>query len=270
MPRALVLGSGGFIGRHLLQRLRSDGWDVAAHTRRNFDLADANSTSLCFGAYRPVEYIFHAADVLDGFTPNVRMAINVLESWRASQPQAVLVGFSSLWAYPAGNGHYAERAYDDGPAEVPHYAAAKKLLGTGIATFKRLHGMRGTMIALGNVYGPGDTSDRAIPSLLRRARRGDFLVECADTKRNYTFINDAIAGILACRDAEEPLVNVASEPAELSVMASHIAEALHCKWARGDRPGTVRTIDCSLSGKYCPRLTMAHPTAIRRTIEAMP
>ena len=31
--RALVLGAGGFVGRHLCDRLRADGWDVVGTVR---------------------------------------------------------------------------------------------------------------------------------------------------------------------------------------------------------------------------------------------
>jgi len=41
--RALVTGAGGFVGRHLVDRLRSDGWDVVALTRAQVDLADARA-----------------------------------------------------------------------------------------------------------------------------------------------------------------------------------------------------------------------------------
>ena len=38
--RALVTGAGGFVGRHLTDRLRGDGWAVVGLTRRDVDLTD--------------------------------------------------------------------------------------------------------------------------------------------------------------------------------------------------------------------------------------
>ncbi|CAA9279731.1 MAG: hypothetical protein AVDCRST_MAG54-3497, partial [uncultured Actinomycetospora sp.] len=43
MTRALVNGAGGFVGRHLVARLRADGWDVVAVTRAEADLADPDA-----------------------------------------------------------------------------------------------------------------------------------------------------------------------------------------------------------------------------------
>ena len=37
---ALVTGAGGFVGRHLVARLRADGWTVTALTRERVDLTD--------------------------------------------------------------------------------------------------------------------------------------------------------------------------------------------------------------------------------------
>ena len=42
---------------------------------------------------------------------------------------------------------------------------------------RREHEMRGTMLVLGNVYGPGDTSSRVIPSLIRRMQANPPVLE---------------------------------------------------------------------------------------------
>jgi nucleoside-diphosphate-sugar epimerase len=220
MTRALVLGARGFIGRNLVRTLTARGWEVEAPDRR-VDLCEAAARAMQCG---PVDYIFHAADVSgnvswskdhagEQFLRTSRMAVGILDAWRNEQPQARLIGFSSLWAYPHALLDVRESDYWNGAmaAAVEHYGVVKKLLGVGIAAMRRQWGMRGTMLVLGNVYGPDDTSQRLIPSLVSRMRSaGDELEIYSDghESRDFVYIDDQIEGILRHVDYDGDLLNV--------------------------------------------------------------
>ena len=72
-PRAresvLVTGGGGFLGSRLVERLESDGHDVVAARRRDYDLTREEDAARLFGDARP-ELVFHLAAEVGGIGAN--------------------------------------------------------------------------------------------------------------------------------------------------------------------------------------------------------
>jgi nucleoside-diphosphate-sugar epimerase len=92
-----------------------------------------------------------------------------------------------------------------------HYGIVKKLLGVGIGAFRRQFGMGGTMLVLGNVYGPGDPSTRVVPSLIKRFRSNPPVLEVwgdGSQTRDFVYIDDQIEGILRHLDYDGDVLNV--------------------------------------------------------------
>ena len=97
-------------------------------------------------------------------------------------------------------------------------------LGDGIQVLRERCGLRGTMLALGNVYGPDDTSGRVVPSLIKAAREAaDFEVRDADAQRNFTHIDDVVEAVVKCRDFDGPLLNIAGPVATVGQVADMLA-----------------------------------------------
>lgn len=228
MSRYLITGGTGFIGRALAARLAAaHGPDRVLAVGRNFDLESAEGSDALFRSHGQFDHILHLADVqgnaewsashaADQLMRNTAITWNVLRCWRAFQPQARLVAFSSLWAYPEHVAVATEETYWAGrmhPA-TEHYGLGKKLLTVGIETHKRQFGMRGTTLVLGSVYGPGDSSTHVIPSLIRRisGATGPLAVlGNGRERRQFIFIDDQVEGILAHMHFDGDLLNVASE-----------------------------------------------------------
>jgi nucleoside-diphosphate-sugar epimerase len=225
MKRYLVTGAGGFIGRHLAAYLRANepASEVIAPGREH-DLTDAAACGRLFAGAGAVDYVFHLADVSGNarwasenaatqFFANARMALNVLESVAAHQRGARLVGFSSLWAYPASIRLARESDYWSGPLPeaIQHYGVGKKFLGSGLRACKQQLGLKGTMLVLGSVYGPGDRSDHVIPSLIQRMRANPARLEVWGSgaqMRDFIYVDDQVKAIHLHKDYDGDLLNI--------------------------------------------------------------
>jgi len=225
MSRFLVTGGKGFIGRNLAAYLnRQPDQHSVVVIGREFDLRETARAAAAFKDSGTFDYIVHLADVQGDarwsaqnaatqFMANVRITLNVLEAWQVWQPQARLISLSSLWAFPESVVEAHESDYWNGRMHKPteHYGINKKILGVGMEAFKRQHGLKGTSLVLGSVYGPGDSTTHVIPSILKRMQENPNLLEIwgdGTATRDFIFIEDQINGILQHRDYDGELLNI--------------------------------------------------------------
>ena len=296
MRRYLLTGGRGFIGKHLAVALarRSPGGDVVA-VGREYDLTERDRVAALFQDFGRFDYVVHLADLHGNaaaaaanaaaqFRTNATMALNVLEAWHRYQPQSRLVGFSSLWAYPEAITDASEQTYWDGRLHpsIEHYGVIKKFLGSGIEAHKRQHQLRGTMLVLGSVYGPGDASFHVIPSLIRRMQANPEAVEIwgdGTETRDFIYIDDAVEGIIRHLDFDGPLLNIGSG---ISYRISDVVETLARAMSYGGKitynPGkgmgvANRSINVSLARRVsgwpenCQLQTLAD--GLRKTIQSI-
>lgn len=225
--KILVTGGHGFVGRHLTEFLRQvePGVEILS-IGRDYDLTDPLATKELMTHRGKFSYIYHLADVsgnarwseansADQFFSNAKISLNVLEAAAKCQPQARVIGLSSLWAYPEGVKIAREDQYWDGPLHPPtqHYGANKKFFLSGLRACKQQFKTLGTNLVLGSVYGPGDHSDHVIPSLIGRMRRNPDLLEIwgdGTQVRDFVFVKDQVRAIHLHRDFDGDLLNISS------------------------------------------------------------
>ncbi len=95
--RVLVTGGGGFLGSHLVERVRAEGLDPFVARRQDHDLTVAADAAALFDEAQP-ELVFHLAAEVGGiganrvspgryWYANLVMGANVLEPSRLHQVQ---------------------------------------------------------------------------------------------------------------------------------------------------------------------------------------
>jgi UDP-glucuronate 4-epimerase len=114
--------------------------------------------------------------------------------------------------------------------------AATKLAGEQLCgNFVNLHGMRIVALRFFTVYGPGQRPDLAIHSFTDAIEHGRSIRQFGDgsTRRDYTYIDDIVQGVLgalAFSEGEVPLFEIfnlgENETTTLSELIASLEEAL--------------------------------------------
>ena len=229
MKRILVTGGAGFIGSHLVKALADRGDDVTIVDnfdpfyperlkRRSLDgrarlmeadIRDQDAMGRAFAEARP-EVIVHLA-ALAGVRPslerpaaymdvNVRGTACLLEAARAARVRRFLLGSSSSVYGAHAEAPFRESARVDSP-ESP-YAASKVASEVLARTFHNLYGIEVAALRFFTVYGPRQRPDLAIHKFSRRMLAGQPLPFFGDgsTRRDYTWVDDIVSGVLAACD----------------------------------------------------------------------
>jgi len=265
MPKALIVGADGFLGRNLVRRLGElGGWQVETLGRSVGDLAEPGVADAAFGAAFEADVIFHLVTrqrtgqiqyEIQGemLAINARIHLNVLEAWRLRQPQAKLVSTGSSCAYPESDAPLTEEMFGIGRAHpsVLGYALAKQVLATGAQTYAEQYGLRHLHCILATMYGPGDhkAPDRShfVGAMLDRAvaekaAGGEVFSVWGDPSavREVLYVDDQIDAILAANGAfENQLLNcAAATPVTVAAVARAIVKVLGWDAQLATSPGS--------------------------------
>jgi GDP-L-fucose synthase len=231
--RVLVTGGSGFLGSHVVERLRACGAEPFVPRRRDFDLTRQADVERVYQAARP-RLVIHLAAEVGGiganraapgrfFYANAMMGVAMIEQARvAGVDKFVQIG--TVCAYPRITPvpFREEDLWAGYPEETnAPYGIAKKALLVQLAAYREQYGLNGIYLLPTNLYGPRDNFDPAtshvIPALIRRmaeARRdgaGELPVwGTGEASREFLYVDDAARAILLAAehyDGAEP-VNV--------------------------------------------------------------
>jgi len=249
---SLIIGGDGFFGRNLRIYFENRGWPTHVIGRSDGDLTDLATVERLFHAAPRVGCIFHVvtrqrtgkvqyeiqADLL---ASNLRIHLNVLESWRRHQAQAKLVSIGSSCAYPELHGPIPETALLTGKLHpsVRGYGLAKVVLAEGSELFAQQYGLRYLHCVAATMYGPYDhkAPDRShfMGALIDRAVRekslGGARLEVwgnAETTRDLLYVDDQIEAVLAANAIfSNTVINVgANDPVTIGRVARAVVQAL--------------------------------------------
>ena len=182
---ALVTGSSGFLGRHLVPYLESRGTEVTALAgRAACDLTDRSSlASFDHSGYDEIYHLaawtkagdFALHHPAEQWTINQLINTNVLWYWREREPQATLITFGTSCAYdPAMALHEDNYMTGEPDSGLYTYAMTKRMLFQGVRAFHQQYGMNYSYLIPSTLYGPDfDRGDsHFIFDLVRKIVRG--------------------------------------------------------------------------------------------------
>jgi GDP-L-fucose synthase len=248
--RVLVTGGGGFLGSHLVERLRAEGLDPFVARRAEYDLTCQADAEGLFDDARP-ELVFHLAAEVGGiganeaspgryWYANLVMGANVLEQARLhGTGKTVLLG--TICAYPRLTPvPFREEDLWNGYPEDTNapYGVAKKALLVGAKAYREQYGTNAIYLLPVNLYGPRDNFDletsHVIPALIRKTvkarERGDeeiVLWGDGSPTREFLYVDDCVEALwLAAEryDGAEPVNLGSGEEIAIRDLASLVAE----------------------------------------------
>jgi GDP-L-fucose synthase len=216
----LVTGGGGFLGQHVIAKLKAaDCENVIAPRKRECDLRDREQIARLLRNAEP-DLIIHLAAVVGGiganrlhpgafFYDNAIMGIELIECARRLNVRK-FVCLGTVCAYPkfAPVPFREEDLWNGYPEETnAPYGLAKKLLLVQAQAYRQEYGFNCIYLLPVNLYGPNDNFDpqtsHVIPGLVRKlveARaRGERTVTCWGTgsaSREFLYVEDAADAIL--------------------------------------------------------------------------
>jgi nucleoside-diphosphate-sugar epimerase len=228
--KILVTGATGFLGRHLVAALESQGRVVRAHSSRDGDIAN------CTLSMEGVSHVFHLAG--KSYVPeswqnpqafyhtNVMGTVNVLEHCRRNQASLTLVS-----SYVYGQPQRLPIAEDHPLSAVNPYAHTKILAEETARFYEQRFGLALAIVRPFNIYGPGQRPSFLIPSIVRQAldpSQAEVRVADLRPKRDYLYVGDAVMLLLATlRPGAHGVYNLGSgrsvSVAEVAQLVNHAA-----------------------------------------------
>jgi GDP-L-fucose synthase len=217
--RVLVTGGGGFLGSHLVERLRADGIDPFVAQRADYDLTREADVARLFADTRP-ERVFHLAAEVGGiganranpgryWYANLMMGAHVLEQAREHGVGKVVV-VGTVCAYPKFTPvpFREDELWSGYPEETnAPYGVAKKAILVGAQAYRDQYGLDAIFLLPANLYGPRDnfhaTNAHVIPDLIRKmVESPEEVVLWGDGSptREFLYVDDAAEGLLLAAD----------------------------------------------------------------------
>ena len=294
-----VTGGYGFLGSHVVEKLRARGHRVFAPTHSLYDLRDPRHIEAMFDAAHP-DKVIHLAAACGGiganqknpgtfFYDNILMGVNLMEAARLNGVSK-FVQFGTACSYPkyCPVPFKEEDLWNGYPEESnAPYGIAKRALLTMAQAYREQYGFNAVYLIPTNLYGPRDNFDsdtsHVVPALIRKCveakRKGDKEIAVwgdGTATREFLYAEDAADAIVYATeqyDGGEP-VNVGSgQEIDIKTLTETIAQIVGfsgtIEWDSSKPNGQPRRkLDCTRALKEFG-FTASTPLGegLRKTVE---
>lgn len=248
MPGILVVGGGGFIGRHVLRRAIVQGWDatslglnpvadrslndrhIVADLRDRVAL-EASLTGQNFdyvvncGGY--VDHRLMQAGGRDALDVHFSGLVNLVECLDRQS----LRGFVNLGSSDEYGSAAAPQAESLRESPISPYSLAKVAATHFLQMLHRTEAFPAVTLRLFLTYGPGQDQRRFIPQIVQGCLKGDrFPTSHGEQLRDFCYVDDTVDAIFASLDSEAArgeVINIASgQPVSIRQMIDSIRELI--------------------------------------------
>ncbi len=218
--RVMVTGGAGFLGSHLVAKLKQRGCtSIFVPRSRDYDLVSAEGIARAYDDSRP-ELVIHLAAVVGGiganmaqpgrfFYDNLMMGAQLMEQARL-RGVAKFVALGTICAYPKFTPvpFHEDDLWNGYPEETnAPYGLAKKMLLVQSQAYRQQYGFNSIFLLPVNLYGPGDNfnpdTSHVIPALIKKCfdamEAGQDHIEVWGTgkaTREFLYVEDAAEGII--------------------------------------------------------------------------
>ena len=200
MSKVLVTGAEGFIGKALVSKLKSGGYDTIGIGSGEGDISGGEPLNTFRS--EEIKHVFHLASknyVPDSWTdPASFYRTNVLGTQQVLEfCKSRGAGLTYVSAYLYGIPAKLPIAESDNVRPNNPYAHTKYLAEQICEFYSREFHVPVTIIRPFNVFGTGQRKDFLIPTIIDQARTGEAIkVKDLSPKRDYVFIDDLVDALI--------------------------------------------------------------------------
>jgi UDP-glucose 4-epimerase len=220
--RALVMGGGGFIGRHICDRLRSAGhavtvFDRVRHPELPSLVGDFQDPAQLQAAVHGMDWVFHLVwttlprssndNMQRDLETNVGSTLRLLDACVRAGVRKVVFSSSGGTVYGAAAAQQFAEDYCGHP--ICSYGITKLTVEKYLHLYRHLHGLDFTVLRVSNPYGEGQNpfgEQGAVGIFLGRICRQEPITLFGDGQaiRDYIYIRDVADAFLAAAAVANP------------------------------------------------------------------